>query len=98
MIAYKIVFSETAKTDIVDMLEVLSHYYENTALNQYDKIMESIGRLAHSPFMCEVYHKRKQYRRLVVQDYLVFYQIDEENRAVKIYRVLYGKRDITKLI
>ncbi|NLM06035.1 MAG: type II toxin-antitoxin system RelE/ParE family toxin [Tissierellia bacterium] len=35
-------------------------------------------------------------RFLAVKNYIVFYLIDEEEKAVKIYRIIYGKRDMDR--
>ena len=39
-----------------------------------------------------------QYRRLVVQKYLVFYKVNHEEQVVDVYRVLRGSIDIEKQI
>ena len=98
MSGYKIEFSHHAKNDIAEMIDYLSQFYTNTALNKYDIIMESIGLLKDFPLMCGVYEKRPRYRKLVAEDYLIFYQVDEKKRTVRIYRVLYGRRDIRKIL
>jgi len=39
------------------------------------------------------------YRKAVIlYDYLIFYQADEDNNTVKIYRVLHGKRNTENFI
>ena len=40
--------------------------------------------------MCELYHLDPTYRRMVVDQYLVFYRVNDETKAVEIHRVLRG--------
>lgn len=40
--------------------------------------------------------KEKGMRVLPFENYLIFYIVDEINRTVKIYRIIYSKRDIKK--
>lgn len=40
--------------------------------------------------MCEVYRLDPAYRRMVVDQYLVFYRVNDENKIVEIHRVLRG--------
>lgn len=80
------------------MLLFLSGYYPSTALKRYDAIMKEIAKLQDFPMMCEVYSLKKQFRKLPVDDCVIFYQVDEEQKRVKIYRILYGRRDIRELL
>ena len=95
---YKIRILDLAYKDIGNMTDILSNYYPSTAINKYDAIMDGISKLSLFPEMCEVYHKRPQFRRLCVEDYLVFYQVNNINKTVDIYRILYARRNIEDLI
>lgn len=90
MQCYKIRILQSADKDLDNMLEVLSEYSPNAALKKYDSIMSGIEKLKEFPLICEVYSHRKVYRRMVVDDYLVFYKVNEKQRTVNIYRILYG--------
>ena len=98
MSGYEILISDSAINDMRDMIDILSEYYSGTAVRKYDAIMENISKLAKFPYMCEVYHKRPQYRRLAVEDYLIFYTADDKSKTVHIYRILYARRNISELI
>ena len=39
-----------------------------------------------------------EYRKLVVQNYMMLYWVDEENKVVTVARVIYGKRDFERLL
>jgi plasmid stabilization system protein ParE len=49
--------------------------------------------------MFKQYKYNRDYRTAVIAfDYLVFYQVDEKNNKIKVYRVLHGKRNLEELI
>ena len=41
---------------------------------------------------------QKEYRRLLVQNYLIFYCVDEVQKLITITRVIYARRDSEKLL
>jgi len=88
---YNISYIESAKKDVFDIAQYLSQFYENTFAKFVEQLDRSVGNLAQMPHMGMIY---KNYRRLVVSDYLVFYQVNEDTRTVQIFRVLHGSQDI----
>ncbi|MBQ8508820.1 MAG: type II toxin-antitoxin system RelE/ParE family toxin [Clostridia bacterium] len=67
-----------------------------------EKIMDAIDGLSEFPFAYPVYPStrklKNEYRKRTVDNYIVFYYIDKDKMTVKISRVIYAKRDITKLL
>ena len=59
-------------------------------------------RLRSFPFSCnyvgEEYLRNKGYRKLIVDNYIVFYLLNEEKEQVVIMRVLYGKQKYENLL
>ena len=59
-------------------------------------------RLKEFPFSCnyvaDEYLKSKGYRKLIIDNYIVFYLVEEENKQVIIMRVLYGKQKYENLL
>jgi len=89
----------TSKADLTDIIDYLSQFYANTALKQYDKIIEKINTLKEFPFMCEEYQINVmvlQYRKMVIDNYLVFYIVYDD--IVEIHRIINTRMDITKII
>ena len=96
---YKIVMLPTAKDDLNDMIDYLSQFYPSTALKQFDKIIEKISKLKQFPYMCEEYKlsaSNYQYRRMVVDNYLVFYIVDDH--LVEIHSIVNSKMNISEII
>ncbi len=60
----------------------------------------SIARLEQFPYSCRVYQPAKEledeYRLLQVKNYIVFYTV--KNDKVMIYRIVYSKMDLTKVL
>jgi toxin ParE1/3/4 len=89
----------SAREDLGQIVDYLSLFYENTAKNQLNRIIEKIELLAQFPFMCEEYEStisELQYRKMVVDNYLVFYVVEED--TVKIHSILNAKLNTRDLI
>ena len=69
-------------------------FAEIAAINLMDKIKNDIKRLARFPFSCNLVSdkllKNKGYRKLIVDNYIVFYLANEAEKQVTIMRILYG--------
>ena len=50
------------------------------------------------PFCNDIGLKQNGYRKIPVKNYIIFYKQDVEHDIVYIMRVIYGRRDYTKLI
>lgn len=97
---YKIIFSDNAKEDLLFIVkyirdELLS---PDIAEKQANRILAAIKTLDEMPMSCCLC-EHKQWgavglRFLPVDNYLVFYIPDEEKKLVKIYRIIFAKRDI----
>ena len=95
----KIVFLTTARNDLKEIHAYLSNFGE-TPLKKFRESLEKFcGQVSEMPYMFNQYEYNSAYRKAIVAyDYLIFYQLDESGRRVKIYRVLHGKRDVARLI
>lgn len=87
---YKIKYLPLAVQDLRDIAEYLSGFYPKTAKRVLKELRDKIAKLGDTPKMCEIYRLDPQYRKMIVEQYLVFYQINESDRTVEIHRVLRG--------
>ena len=99
---YEIVFTDTAKEELEEIYEYISeHLLEVGIANRLmDKIEQSILRLEQNPYSCVEIHIKPHnnlYRKLVIDNYVVLYEVEETYKQVILYRVLYGKRDYLKI-
>ncbi len=99
---YEIVFTDTAKEELEEIYEYISeHLLEVGAANKLmDEIEQSILRLEQNPYSCVEVHIKPHnniYRKLVIDNYIALYEVEETYKQVVIYRVVYGKRDYLKM-
>lgn len=68
-----------------------------SARNLLDKIEERILQLELFPYSCEFVQdealKSKGYRKLIIDNYIAFYKVNEIEEQVVIMRVLYGSQN-----
>ena len=79
---YKIKYLPLAVQDLNDIARYLSGFYPKTA----------------NPKMCEIYPLDPVYRQMVVEQYLVFYQVNDYARTVEIHRVLRGSWNLPQYL
>lgn len=101
---YHIQFTPLAFED----LDEIDSYITNTLSNEQAaerliaEMEKSISQLRQFPRIGaeveDAYLSAKGYRRLVVDNYLVFYLINEAQKAVIIMRILYGAREYHNLL
>lgn len=99
---YEIFFTDIAKEELEEIYEYISeHLLEVGAANKLmDEIEQSILRLEQNPYSCVEVHIKPHnnvYRKLVIDNYIALYEIEETYKQVVIYRVVYGKRDYLKM-
>ena len=87
---YKIKYLPLAVQDLNDIARYLSGFYPKTASRVLKELREKITKLGDTPKMCEAYHLDPAYRRMVVDQYLVFYRVNDEIKTVEVHRVLRG--------
>lgn len=101
---YKLLYLPGAREDLVAVMRYLSRDLKNPAAAQRlaAELMEAAERIRAFPYANPVYVPirplRREYRKLPVENYLIFYWVDEENKLVTVARVLYGKRVYEKLM
>ena len=100
---YEIVLTDTAKEELKEIYEYISKqlYEEKAAIRLMNKIEHSILILEENPYCCKEVHIKPHndvYRKLVMDNYIALYDIDENKKKVIIYRIVYGKMDYLKII
>ena len=101
---YTIKMTPKAADDLDQIYKYISQELFATfvASNILERIEKEIMRLKEFPFSCnyvaDEYLRNKGYRRLIVDNYIAFYVINEEQKQVVIMRVLYGKQKYENLL
>jgi toxin ParE1/3/4 len=93
---YQINLTEAAEQDLTEVVDYIADENPAAALKVAIKIEKNILKLEDFPLVGVVPRVRrlakKGYRILIVDDYLVFYII-ADNEIIEIRRILSGKRD-----
>jgi len=92
--SYTVEFLPMALSDVRDIKIYLSQYYESTVDKFISNLKDKVGQIKENPLMHEIYQEDTFFRRAVVENYLVFYNVDEAEEIVRIYRILHGSRDL----
>lgn len=96
---YEIEFTEDARDEIREIFEYISKNLvnENAAKRLMKKMRKKVMDLAESP---EIYVKiekkdklKREFRRMVVDNFVVLYTIDESKKTIYIAHMYYGRRD-----
>lgn len=95
---YKIRTYSQALEDFKQIKAYLSQYSPQTVQKFFDEYREKIEGLKNFPFLYARSEIDPDFRRIVVGDYNVFYQVDEETRTIAIARAGHGSRDFERLL
>ncbi len=101
---YTIEYLPIAKSDMVDIAKYIGVKLENpeAAERLAEKMIEAAEKLTDMPYKCPVYIPvkplRHEYRKLIVQNYIMFYWVDEDKKRITIARVVYTGRDYENLL
>ena len=101
---YDLKFLPAALQDMTEIVRYISHDLDNkiAANSLAEKLISSAENLREFPYSCPVYQPIRQlsneYRKCTVQNYLMFYNVDEPQKLITVYRVVYGKRDINGIL
>ena len=92
---YKIRYIPSANRDLEAICNFLEDYPQKR-VRIFSKIDLALTRLASMPKMFPVYDAAPQFRRIVIEDYLIFYKLNESEELIEIHRILYAKMDLQK--
>lgn len=91
-----------AQADMEGIFQYISSELKNPSaavglIEDFERAFENIRAFPEScPYTQNEYIKDKTLRKLVVNNYIVFYRVKDD--AIQIVRVLYGMRDYTAIL
>ncbi len=92
---YSLKFTPKASEDLEQIYNYISA--EIAAANLLERIEASITRLKNFPYSCSFVFdeplQNRGYRKLIVDNYVVFYLVNELEKQVVIMRILYSARN-----
>jgi addiction module RelE/StbE family toxin len=95
---YTVRFSPFAKEDKKYIKTYLSKFYPETPHRFITSLKEHIANLKDNPYMYPEYLENTDYRRMFVNNYIVFYKINETEKQIDIYRILRATWDLPKYL
>lgn len=101
---YELEYLPIARQDMVEIVTYISHKLHNpTAAEKLaEDMVLAAERLTSFPYVGATYIPPKplqrEYRKLNVKNYIMLYWVDEEAKKASITRVIYARRDYSKLL
>ena len=96
--SYRVIYLNEAKQDIKEVVSYLASFYASTARDFKNKLTSNVNKLKDWPQMCPIYEPDSFFRRMVIDDYLLFYSVDEKRQRVVIHRIFHHARDTQRLL
>ena len=101
---FKVVITAVAEKDLLSILTYISETLHEpaSASRIYGSIREAVMDLDHMPMRFQVVEDerfaKEGVRKLLVENYMVFYNVDEAARRVHVLRILYNRREWQNLL
>ena len=87
---YKVKILPSLAQDINRISESLEGYPDK-AKRLFKEMDEKLSQLEDMPRVWPVFHARPKYRKMLLEDHLLFYTVDDTSCEVKAYRILHYK-------
>ncbi|MCL2188654.1 MAG: type II toxin-antitoxin system RelE/ParE family toxin [Defluviitaleaceae bacterium] len=72
--------------------------YPNKAARLLKEMDEKLLLLEDTPMMCPIFYDRPKYRKMILEDHVLFYTVDEGAYAVRVHHILYARSNISDYI
>ena len=101
---YRLEFMPLARQDLIETARYISHELKNPAAARRitNRLVEAAQRLTEFPYGYAIYVPirplNREYRKIPVENYCVFYTVDEKTKTVTVVRVIYAGRNIERLL
>jgi plasmid stabilization system protein ParE len=96
--SYRATYSDDAKQDAKEIVAYLAQFYASTARNFKAKLVERVNALKDMPLSYPTYEEDPFFRRMVLGDYLLFYDVNEKKKLVTVHRIFHHAREIKRLM
>jgi addiction module RelE/StbE family toxin len=96
---YKVFMTQSATQDLKDISAYIAHELKESSLAKklVEKIKISVISLAKLPLRYALVSDEslaaQGFRKIMVDNYIIFYIVSEKDKTVSIIRILYGRRD-----
>lgn len=96
---YKILVSESYHRDLRSIINYISNDIDApfAAADFLDDIEEIVSSLSHMPYRYNLvddpYLQHKEFRKCIIKNYIIFYNVQEESNTVMIHRILHTRQN-----
>lgn len=100
---YKIQFSKDARKDLIEIYSYIKYNLQEPEIANklIKRIREEVYKLKDNPTIYAIIDdeiiKKLEIRKIRVNNYIVFYKVEENNNIVQIVRIMYAKRNWTNI-
>ena len=97
-------FSSEARKDLTDTIRYIKDNLQehNVAIKLSNKIKENIYNLSENPKIYGViddnFLRKLQLRKIIVENYIIFYRVIDEENTIQIVRIMYKRRNWSNLL
>lgn len=101
---YKLEFLPLARQDMVEIAQYISHELKNPAAARRlsNNLIEAAERLTEFPYLYAVHLPirplKREYRKTSIENYCIFYSVDEKTKTVTVARVIYAGRNYERML
>ena len=89
---YRLEYISTFYSDISQVIINLGEYPQK-AKRLFAKLDKKLNGLTKMPEMYPVYEDFPVFRKITVEDYLVFYTVNVNDKLIEVHRLIYGRMD-----
>ena len=96
---YRVIITPTAHREINKIYDYITEelYAENAAKDLMRQVETEVQRLKYAPKIHPQIKKidelKREYRKLIIKNYIILYTIDEENKVVFVSHMCYDRRN-----
>jgi len=101
---YQLDYLPIAIEDMTEIIKYISRVFCNptAAESLSSEMIKAADRIKVFPYSNSVHFTikplKREYRKLIVQNYIMLYWVDEKEKCVTIARVIYARRDYLQLL
>ena len=101
---YDLEYLPIARRDMIEIAGYISHELQNpdAAEKLADAMIEAVEDARTFPYAAPPYFPirplKHNYRKILVQNYLIFYWVDDYARKITVARAIYAKRDYASML